>query len=81
MQQSDFLRKSNGEEFYQIQHFFRGGEKRFIINDSISYVDGYAENDDASEIWIFEFLGCNFHYCENCGTNLNKREKDEGRER
>ena len=81
MQKSERLRKSDSEEYYQIRHFFRGGEKRFIDNESIVYVDGYAENDDASETWIFEFLGCQYHYCENCGSNLNKRKKDEDRER
>ena len=81
MQQDEILRKPNSEDFYQIQHFFRGGEKRFIDNESISYVDGYAENDDESETWIFEFLGCFYHYCEQCGTNLDKATSDQNRER
>ena len=81
MQTSEHLRKTNSTDFYQIQHFFRGGEKRFIDFESITYVDGYAENDDGTETWIFEFLGCHYHYCEHCETNLNKRTNDEERER
>ena len=81
MQEKEFLKIPDSDGHYQIQHYFRNGEKRFIDNDSVFYVDGYAENDDGSESWILEFLGCFYHYCENCQTNLDKKELDEKRER
>ena len=81
MQTNASLKNPARDEYYQIQHFFRNGEKRFIDNDSIYYVDGYAENNDGTEQWIMEFYGCHFHYCERCGSNLEKKQADNKRER
>ena len=81
MQTDEQLKNPFSDNFYQIQHFFRNGEKRFIDNDQIIYVDGYAENDDGTESWIYEFMGCHYHYCEKCQTNLDKEQIDIDRER
>ena len=81
MQTDEQLKNPFSDNFYQIQHFFRNGEKRFIDNDQIIYVDGYAENDDGTESWIYEFMGCHYHYCEKCQTNLDKEQIDNDRER
>ena len=61
----------------QIQHFYKGGEKRILFENSFIYIDGYSQLNN--ETWIFEFLGCNYHHCPHCHTNLDKIETDDKR--
>ena len=47
------------------------------MDKSFIYVDGYAEYNNQN--WIFEFLGCNFHHCPHCDTNVDKIDADSQR--
>lgn len=69
--------QSKMPEGVEIMHFYKGGEKRILFEKSFLYIDGYAKSDN--ETWIFEFLGCNYHHCPKCKTNLDKKQANDRR--
>ena len=77
--QPEFLKSTNPNTYYPMQTYLSGGEKKFIHEGKLFALDGFIQTDLAT--YAFSFKGCHFHFCPQCGKNLNKKDEEIERDR